>query len=447
MTARILVTNARLVNEGSVSEGDLRVKNGRIEQIASQLSAQENEQVIDADGAWLMPGMIDDQVHFREPGLTHKGDLFTESRAAVAGGITSFMEMPNTNPQTITVDALHEKYALAEGRTFGNHGFYFGATNDNLSEIQKLPVGLACGIKTFMGASTGNMLVDNPETLNSIFRDAPILIATHCEDTPIIQANEAAWRERFGADVPMREHPNIRSAEACLKSSSLAIGLAKKHDARLHVLHLTTAIELDQFTAGIDYRKRITAEACVHHLWFEESQYHALGSSIKCNPAVKKASDRDAIIAAVLDGRIDCIATDHAPHTSEEKAGSYFQCAAGLPLVQHALPSLIEKVLDGVFSIEQIVEKTAHAPAEHYSVGERGYLREGYWADLVLIDPNQPWTVSAENILYKCGWSPFTDTTFRSRVRSTIVNGEITWHEGQLGDGIFGQRLQFGPTR
>ena len=383
----MLITNARLVNEGRITEADLLISGGRIRRIAPQLSAPPGHTVLDAAGRLLMPGMIDDQVHFREPGMTHKGDLLTESRAAVAGGITSFMEMPNTRPQTSTREALQAKYDRAAGRASANYAFYLGATNDNLEQIKALQPGEACGVKVFMGASTGNMLVDSEKTLEGIFSSTPYLVATHCEDTPTILANEAQWRRRFGDAIPISAHPKIRSHEACWLSSSLAVSLARRHGTRLHVLHLTTAREMALFEPGPIESKQITAEVCVHHLWFDESDYPALGTRIKCNPAIKSADDRRALLQALREDRIDIIATDHAPHTREEKAAaSYFQAPAGLPLVQHALVAVLELVRRGELNLTQAVHKLCHAPAIRYRIAERGFLREGYWADLVLVD-------------------------------------------------------------
>lgn len=441
--SKLLIQNARMVNEGEITEGDLLVAGGRIAQIGAEI-IEPGAEVIDAAGQVLMPGMIDDQVHFREPGVTHKGDLATESHAAIAGGITSYMEMPNTNPQTVTLERLEEKYGLAEGRAWGNHAFYMGATNDNIEEIRRLGKDQTCGIKIFMGASTGNMLVDNVATLERIFADAPTLIATHCEDTPMIQANEQRYREQYGDEVPMRFHPLIRSEEACWKSSSMAVDLARKHGTRLHVLHLTTARELALFDVGPISAKRITAEACVHHLYFSEADYERRGSFIKCNPAIKRAEDRDALRKALAEDRLDVIATDHAPHTLEEKQqSSYFKAPAGLPLVQHALAMALELVHDGVLSLPQAVHKVSHGPAELFNVRERGYLREGYWADLVLVDMDTPQKVEREDVLYKCGWSPLEGDTLRSRVTATLVNGELKYREGEFFGGASGVRLEF----
>ncbi len=421
-----LIANARIVNDGAITEGDLLIESGRIAGIG--VAAPAGATVFDAAGAWLLPGMIDDQVHFREPGFEHKGTIATESLAALAGGITSYMEMPNCNPLTVTHAALDDKHARAADHSAANYAFYFGATNDNLEAIRTVDPTLTCGIKVFMGASTGDMLVDDEATLEGIFAGTPLLIATHCEDTPTILANEEAARARFGEDIPFSEHPRIRSEDACWKSSSLAVELARRHGSRLHVLHLTTAKELSHFSAGDLADKRITAEACVHHLFFDESWYETKGADIKCNPAIKKVSDRDALRAAVNADVIDVIATDHAPHTVDEKSRPYAGAPAGLPLVQHALLSLVELVHQGVFTIEKVVEKTAHAPARMFGVAERGFIREGYHADLVVIDPNA--TADPGEIHSKCGWSPFTDVTLHGRVRATWVNGHLRYRDG-----------------
>ncbi len=438
---KLLITNARLVNEGQIHEGDMRIRGGRIEAMGPSLAAQPRERVLDAAGRHLLPGFIDDQVHFREPGLTHKGDIATESAAAVAGGITSFMDMPNVKPATTTRDALAKKYALAEGRASANYAFYLGATNDNMNELRAVKPEECCGIKAFMGASTGNMLVDDPQALQDLFRDAPVLVATHCEDSPLINAREEAARQQYGDDVPMHEHPKIRSAEACYKSSSLAVELAREHDARLHVLHLTTAKELSLFAAGPVANKRITAEVCVHHLFFEESGYDYLGTYIKCNPAIKTAKDRDALIAALREEVLDVVATDHAPHTLEEKKGNYFQAPAGLPLVQHALLSLLEHFHEGRLPLELIVRKSSHAVAELFGIQERGFLREGYWADLVLVDLDKPCIASDADALAKCAWTPFNGYEFRSSIAATLVNGKLAYEDGKLTGIVAGQRL------
>ena len=440
-----VITNARLVNEGHIVEADLLIRGARIERIDGQIDTSGCT-VIDADGRHLMPGMIDDQVHFREPGLTHKGDLESESIAAVAGGITSFMDMPNVKPATTTRAALADKYRLAAGRARANYAFYLGATNDNLAEIRALQPGEACGVKVFMGASTGNLLVDDPQALEAIFRDSPLLIATHCEDPQLIRDNEADYQRRYGADIPMHCHPEIRSAQACLRSSSLAVDLARRHGSRLHVLHLTTAAEMALFEPGPVQGKRITAEVCVHHLHFDERDYAALGARIKCNPAIKGLHDREALIEALLEDRLDVVATDHAPHTADEKEGNYFAAPAGLPLVQHALPCLLEHWHHGHLPLEKLVQKTSHNVAIAYGVRERGFLREGYFADLVLVDLDEPLGVAADNLLYRCGWSPFEGHVFRSSVSATWVCGQLAWYEGEAQPAARGMRLEFEPT-
>jgi dihydroorotase len=442
-----LIVNARLVNEGREFDGDLRISRGRIAEIGSGLSARDGEYVVDAGGRRLLPGMIDDQVHFREPGLEYKADIATESAAAVAGGLTSFMDMPNTSPPTLDAAALQDKYNRAAGRAWGNYGFYLGASNDNLDAIRSLDPLTAPGIKVFMGASTGNMLVDDPQTLDAIFRDAPTPIITHCEDTPTINANLAVFQAKYGDDIPVECHPDIRSREACMKSSVLATSLAKKHGTRLHVLHISTADELALFEQGPllradGSRKRITAETCVHFLRFDRSDYARLGNLIKCNPAIKDASDREALVRALAEDRIDVLATDHAPHTWEEKQRPYAQAPSGLPLVQYALNAALELVHEGLLTTAQVVQKFAHAPAQLFDVSERGFLREGYWADLVLID-DAPMTVRREDVLSKCGWSPFEGTTFHSRIASTWVNGMQAWDGTHLVAAPQGQRLVF----
>ena len=444
---RLLITNARLINEGEIREADVLVKGERIEKIASRISADENVQVIDANGKYLIPGMIDDQVHFREPGLTNKGDMASESAAAVAGGITSFMDMPNVNPQTTTRAALADKYKLAERRCSANYAFYLGATNRNIDEIRALSINEACGIKAFMGASTGDMLIDEPEALELLFQDAPLLVVTHCEHSPTIWDNEAHAKAKYGEQVPMSEHPRIRSANACLVSSSLAVDLARRHDSRLHVLHLTTAIEMGLFSKATRSDKKITAEVCVHHLWFDESRYEDLGARIKCNPAIKTAEDRSALVEALNEGRIDIVATDHAPHLVGEKRRTYFKAPAGLPLVQHALLTLFDLAKDRQITVELLVEKTSHAVADIYGVIDRGYVREGYFADLVLVDDNTSYTVDSSNLLSKCHWSPFEGVTFSSSIDTTIVNGHIIYQNGELSGDIVGQRLQFNRGR
>ncbi len=446
----LLFKNATIVNEDKIFTSDLLVKSGRIKKIADKIEAPQDAKIIDATGKHLLPGMIDDQVHFREPGLTHKGEIATESKAAIAGGITTYMEMPNVNPQTTTLEALEEKYTRAAEKSYANYAFYLGATNDNIDEIRKLDPNQACGIKIFMGASTGNMLVDNEETLAQIFADSPVLIATHCEDTPMISQLEDIYREKYGDDVPMHLHSLIRSREACLKSSQLAVNLAKQHGARLHVLHLTTQDELYQFepakTLDELAKKQITAEACVHHLFFNRDDYERLGTQIKCNPAIKEESDQKALIQAVKDGVIDIIATDHAPHTWDEKQSSYFNTPSGLPLVQHALQSVLELYHRGIFDLPLVVQKTAHAPAIRYQIKERGFIREGYHADLVLVDMASPIQVTDENTYYKCQWSPFKGHTFGSRIDMTVLNGEIAYENGEFNAKRFAQRLAFDRT-
>lgn len=441
--ATLLIKNALLVNEGLCREGDLLIKEGLIAQVGGDIAAAGAE-VIDADGMVLMPGMIDDQVHFREPGVTYKADIASESRAALAGGITSVMEMPNTKPQTVTLAALEDKFALAAGRAWTNFAFYLGGTNDNIDEIRRLDPNQTCGVKVFMGASTGNMLVDDPHTLEQIFRDCPTLIATHCEDTPTILVNEARYREQYGEQIPMEYHPLIRSEEACWRSSSMAVDLARRHGTRLHVLHMTTARELALFEPGPVAGKRITAEACVHHLYFSDQDYAAKGTFIKCNPAIKTAADRAALRQALIDDRLDVIGTDHAPHTLEEKLDpSYFKAPAGLPLVQHAVAMVLELVHDKVLTLEQAVHKMCHAPAQLFGVAGRGFLREGYAADLVLVDMQTPQRVEREDVLYKCGWSPLEGAVLRSRVRHTFVNGEHKYADGGFQGEAGGQRLRF----
>jgi len=437
--ANYRIVNARIVNEDQIVEGDLSTSGERIEGIG--VSGRADETVIDAKGAYLLPGMIDDQVHFREPGLEYKAEIATESRAAVAGGITSYMEMPNCDPQTVTQARLIDKRARASHKSCANYAFYLGATNDNLEDIKTVDPSLPCGIKVFMGASTGNMLVDNPDTLEGIFAATPLLVATHCEDTPMIQAAETQARKRWGDNIPFEEHPNIRSEEACYKSSSMAVSLARKYGTKLHVLHLTTAKEMELFTPGPLADKQITAEACVHHLFFSADDYADHGARIKCNPAIKQASDRDRLLQALLEDRIDVIATDHAPHTQEEKASPYTMAPAGLPLVQHALVSLFDRVTDGTFDPAFVARKTAHAPAQLFAIKERGYIREGYFADLVLIAENG--NGEDTEIFSKCGWSPFADHTFSHKISHTWVTGHLRYREGKILDGPMGQALEF----
>ncbi len=444
MAQSTLITNARIVTDGSVISGDVLINGDRIEKVAGSIAAPPGATVIDAQGQYLLPGMIDDQVHFREPGVTYKADMATESRAALAGGITSFMEMPNTKPQTTSLQALEDKFALAADRCWGNYAFYLGATNDNLDELRRLDPGVTCGIKCFMGASTGNMLVDNPEVLDKMFAEVRTIIITHCEDSPTIWSNEEAARAKYGDNVPISEHPNIRSREACFKSSKLAVDLARRHGTRLHVLHLTTADELAHFSAGPVENKRITVEACMHHLYFSADDYAEKGSLIKCNPAIKLASDREALRQAVADDLIDVVATDHAPHTWEEKhAGNYFNEPAGLPLVQHAVPMLLELVHDGYFGIAHAVKKMAHDPARLFGVIERGHICEGYFADLILVDMDDSQLVRREDVLYKCGWTPLEGRTLRSRIVHAFVNGIHSYAQGEFVGAPQGRRLGF----
>ncbi len=427
-----LILNACVVNEGEQRTCDVLIKDGRIEAIANDLKHETADRVIDATGLHLLPGMIDDQVHFREPGLTHKGDIASESAAAVAGGITSYMEMPNVSPPTLNMDELEKKFARAAERSVANYSFYLGASNHNIDEIRAVDPTRVCGVKVFMGASTGNLLVDDPEALDLIFRDCPILIATHCEDSGMIDANAERISEQYGGDVPVEMHPVIRDVEACYASSSMAVALAKKHGSNLHVLHLTTEKELALFTAGDLAGKRITAEACVHHLWFSDRDYPERGNRIKCNPAVKAQSDRDAIREAVRNDVIDVIATDHAPHLLSEKEQPFMQAPAGLPLVEHALPMLLELYHQGVFTLEKVVQKACHNPAIRYQVANRGFIREGYAADLVLVDLNAEQQIQDGSVRYKCGWTPFAGERFRARICQTFVNGVAVFDGTQV---------------
>jgi dihydroorotase, multifunctional complex type len=441
-----LISNATIVNEGKTFKGDLLIKDELISAIGypGQVKSPPGTQSIDAAGLYLIPGVIDDQVHFREPGLTHKGDIFTESRAAAAGGITSFMDMPNTMPQTVTIETLNEKYNLGSEHSIINYSFCIGATNDNLNEIMKADPAEVCGIKVFMGSSTGNMLVDNTEALRNLFKNAHMPVSAHCEDENIIRKNQALYRQKYGEDVPVRMHPLIRSREACFSSSSFAVTLAKEFNTRLHLFHLSTADEMKLLSNEVPLsEKRITAEVCVHHLWFDDSFYEVLGSRIKWNPAIKTRFDRDALTSAVNSDLIDVIATDHAPHTIEEKSNTYFNAPSGAPLVQHSLVAMLELWHRKTFTLEKIVDKMCHAPAILFNIKERGFIREGYKADLCLVDPDNPWSVSADNILYKCRWSPFEGTTFRSKVITTIVNGLIVYNNGIINDDYRGQRLLF----
>ena len=441
-TQAILIINATIVNEGNSSEEDILIKDGRIAAIGKKISASEGTEVIDAGGKFLLPGLIDDQVHFREPGLTHKGGIRSESMAAVAGGVTSFMDMPNVNPPTLTRDLLSQKYEIAKGKAHANYAFYMGSSNHNIDEIQSLQPGEACGVKIFMGASTGNLLVDDENALESIFAKSPVLIVTHCEDTPMIEKSLETARQKYNGNIPIEEHPNIRSVDCCYKSSSKAVNLAKKHDSNLHVLHLTTAKEMELFEIG-DHKKKITAEVCVHHLYFNDSAYDQLGSKVVCNPAIKTMDDQLALINALKEDRIDIIATDHAPHTIEEKQRPYPDCPSGIPLVQHSLLALLEISQKKEIPIEVIVKKTSHAVADRYGIKDRGYIREGYWADLVLVDPNSKFKVTNDNIMYECGWSPFEDHSFNSSIEMTFVNGIRAYHKGKVLGEPNGKRLEF----
>ncbi len=439
----ILIKNAQVVNEGTIQVLDIYVKDGRIEKLAPQIDIQADQE-INAEGLHLLPGLIDDQVHFREPGLTYKANIFTESRAAVAGGTTSFMEMPNTVPNTLTQKLLQDKYDIGQDSSLANYSFFMGAANDNLDEVLKTNPRDVCGVKVFMGSSTGNMLVDNETALENIFRNSPTLIATHCEDEATIKANLAAYKEKYGENVTIDMHPLIRSAEACYLSSSKAVELAKKNNARLHILHISTGKETFLFDNSIPLdQKKITAEACIHHLWFSDEDYKTKGNYIKWNPAVKTAADRDQILKAVLDGHIDVIATDHAPHTIEEKEQAYLQVPSGGPLVQHALLALLDVVHQGKMTLEQLVQKTAHNTATCFQIEQRGFIREGYWADLVLVNLNKPYEVTRQNILSKCGWSPFENHTFTSTIEHTIVSGNLAYSSGQIIEVGSGHRLLF----
>ena len=442
----ILITNALMVNEGKQTAGSVLIQNELIERILPQdSSATVNaDQIIDAGGRYLIPGAIDDQVHFREPGLTHKGDIYSESKAAVAGGITSYMEMPNTNPQTTTQELLEEKYSRASEVSLANYSFYIGATNDNLDELLKTNPSRVCGIKLFMGSSTGNMLVDNPETLKAIFSQSHMLLAVHCEDEVIIRNNTEQIRTKFGEDVPVYLHPVIRNDESCYRSTSLAVELALKFGTRLHILHLSTARELDLLRSDIPLAaKKITAEVCVHHLLFDSRDYFTLGNLIKWNPAIKSVRDKEALLQGLLDGKIDVVATDHAPHTLAEKQNTYFKAPSGGPLVQHSLVAMLEFCQQGILQPEQAVLKMCHAPADLFRIERRGYLREGYFADLVIVDPNNRWTVSTDNLLYKCRWSPLTGMSFTSKVTHTFVNGNLVYDQGRFNEQNKGRRLSF----
>lgn len=442
---KILIKNAKIVNEGIVKDGEVYIEDDIIKEVADIISVKSHDvQVIDAEGQYLLPGVIDDQVHFREPGLTHKDDIASGSRAAVAGGITSFIEMPNTNPQTTTIELLEEKFATAKESSVANYSFMFGGTNDNLEEIKKINPKNTAALKLFLGSSTGNMLVDDEKTLEEIFKHSPVLIAVHCEDEQTIKDNLAKHKEEFGDDIPMVYHPKIRSEEACYLSSSKAVKLAKKTGARLHVFHLSTAKELSLFDGKKPLKdKKITAEVCIHHLWFNNSDYEQKGTRIKWNPAVKTEKDQKALFKALLEDKLDVIATDHAPHTKEEKDQVYTKAPSGGPLVQHALPAMLEFYHQDKITLPKIVEKMCHNPAILFQIEKRGYIKEGYKADLVLVDLNAPWTVQKDNILYKCGWSPFEKTTFKSRITHTFVNGKLVYKNFKVLEVKNAERLMF----
>ena len=442
-----LIKNATIVNERRTFVGSVLIEGEIIKAVfeaGETININKNVTEIDATGLLLLPGIIDDQVHFRDPGLTHKGDLYTESKAAVAGGVTSFFDMPNTRPQTTTIELLEEKFALASEKSLANYSFLMGVTNDNLDELKKVDARKVGGVKMFMGSSTGNMLVNNEQTLNRVFAEIPLLIVTHCEDELTIQQNIKHYKELLGEDIPIQYHPLIRSAEACYKSSAYAVELATKYNSRLHIFHLSTAKEMSLFSSDKSLKeKRITAEVCVHHLWFSDADYARFGNRIKWNPAIKTESDRLALIEAVNSNKIDIIATDHAPHLLSEKEGSCLKAASGGPLVQHSLVAMLQMVKQGTFTLEKVVEKMCHAPAELFRIEKRGFIRQGYYADIVLVDPNRPWIVNTDNILYKCGWSPFEGTKFDASVLQTWVNGKLVYDNGQFDESVRGQRLLF----
>lgn len=439
-----LIKNAQIVNEQNIFTADVLIDNGSIQRVDSNINVEKNHQLIDAKGQFLIPGAIDDQVHFREPGLTHKETIKTGSLAAVAGGITSFMEMPNTNPQTVTQELLEEKFAMAAKSSYANYSFKFGGTNNNLDEIKKINPKTTAGLKLFLGSSTGNMLVDDWQVLEDIFKHSPVIISTHCEDEDTIKRNTEIYKAKYGEDIPIKYHPKIRSEEACYLSSSRAVELAKQTDARLHVFHLSTAKETHLFDSDIPLdQKQVTSEVCIHHLWFSDEDYDEKGTHIKWNPAIKTAQDRDELLKALLDNRIDVLATDHAPHTLEEKSQVYTQAPSGGPLVQHALPALLEFYHQGKIRIEDIVQKFCHNPALLFDVDKRGFIREGYKADLVLLNTKKPWTISKDNLLYKCGWSPFEGTSFQSQIEKTFVNGELIYDNFKFNDIKNAERLEF----
>ncbi len=439
----ILIKNAQIVNRGQITSSDIFIKNGKIERIDATIDTQADRE-IDATGKYVFPGIIDDQVHFREPGLTHKSDLYTEPRAAVAGGVTSFMEMPNTKPAALTQQLLQDKYDIAAKKSLANYSFFMGASNDNVEEVLKTDPTTVCGVKIFMGSSTGNMLVDDEKTLDNLFSKVPMLIATHCEDEATIRQNIAFYKTMYGEDIPIKFHPLMRSEEGCYKSSSMAIELAKKYNTRLHILHISTADELELFRNDIPLtEKRITSEVCVHHLYFNAKQYEKYGTQIKCNPAIKAPAHQEALFPALLDNRLDIIATDHAPHTWDEKSQTYFKAPSGVPLIQHTLNVMLEFYHQGKISLERIVEKMCHAPAQCFKVKERGYLDEGFWADLVIVDLEKEWKVSKDNLHYKCNWSPFEGHTFKGKIDTTIVSGHLAYENEQFFEDKKGERLQF----
>jgi dihydroorotase len=443
----ILIKDATLVNEGNQYRGSILLKDGKINKIFTG-PAPDNIlaqiKIINARNKIILPGIIDDHVHFREPGLTHKGDIYSESKAAVAGGVTSIMEMPNTLPQTTTQKALEDKFNIASGKSLTNYSFYIGATNNNLEELTRTDLSMVCGIKVFMGASTGKMLVNNEDTLRNIFSKAPLLVAVHCEDDQLIRQSLSNFRQKYGLNLPCKYHPLIRSEEACYKSSSYAVNLARQYNTRLHVLHLSTARELELFDNTLPpSEKQITCEVCIHHLYFDEVDYDTKGCLIKWNPAIKKAEDREGLFAGILNNSIDIIATDHAPHVLKEKQKNYFEAPSGGPMVQHSLVVMLEFYFNGKISLEKIVEKMCHTPADIFQIDKRGYIREGYWADLVIVDPDNPWEVNKKNILYKCGWSPLEGQKFRSQVSHTLINGHLVFENGRFDESLTGKRLEF----
>ena len=439
-----VLKNAQIVNEGQIIASDLRIENGRIAKIAADINPAPGDVVVDLSGKHVFPGMIDDQVHFREPGLTHKATIASEARAAVAGGVTSFMEMPNTVPNALTQELLADKYAIAAAGSLANYSFFMGAGNDNLEEVLKTNPRDVCGVKIFMGSSTGNMLVDNVQTLEKLFSSCEMLIATHCEDEPTVRARTELFKEKYPEDAPAYIHPLVRNEEACYLSSSMAVDLAKKNNTRLHILHISTEEELALFETGKAVKdKKITAEVCVHHLWFDAAQYDTLGNQIKCNPAIKDARHKTALRKALVTGELDIIATDHAPHTWEEKSQGFWKAPSGLPLVQHPLLLMIDLAKEGHISLELIAEKTAHAVADCFQIEERGYIREGYWADLAIVDLHKPYTVSKENILYQCGWSPLEGHTLSASVEHTFVSGHLAYSQGSFDESRTGKRLLF----